>query len=62
MMTFVPGEVPAPLASRQKVDPPTVRVNWFEEVRVQVWLAWPLQSQICCWVPAVVDAFGSSRH
>src|SRR5579871_5113593 len=62
MIAFVPLVVPWPLAPRQKVCPPTDSVSAPVEVWVQVWLAWPLQSQICCCVPPVVDEFGSSRH
>src|SRR5579884_3524648 len=43
MITFVPLVVPWPLASRQSVVPLLVTVSWFEEVRVQVWFACPLQ-------------------
>jgi len=43
MITFVPAVVPRPLASRQRVVPPTVSVSWLDEVCVQVWFAPPLQ-------------------
>ena len=39
-----------------------VTVSCPDPVRVQSWLAPPWQSRICSCVPAVVDAFGTSRH
>src|SRR6185437_16018719 len=62
MIALVPGLVPCPLASRQNVDPPTVRLSAPEAVCVQDCPAWPLHELICICVPCVVLEFGSSRH